>query len=344
MAFKTLLIQFGDIGDIVWMLPAIRAVRSAYDESKVSVLLKKPFSGILEDNPDIDKLFLVPQSSGCDGLRDNIALIRDLRAHGFDQVIDFRSGDRGAFMSLLSGAPQRVAMIYRSGVPFWRNWVYTQLVNPVMIKKRGAAEQTLRILREIGIETDNVIPEIPVSDAKKAHLMAKLGQYGISEGDKWVSVNIFSRWPYKEIKQEKWVEILNWLWSEHGLKTVLIGSREEREKSGKISAKTGNYMINLAGLTSLGELPALLSLSSLHIGVDSAAPHIAAAVGTPTLTIYGPSDWFDWAPMGDKHKIITSDLDCCPCGRKGCYDSDISKCLDELPVEKIKDAIQNQLS
>jgi len=129
MALKTLLIQLGDIGDIVWMLPAIRAVKSAYNDSKVSVLLKKPFSGILEGNPDNEKLFRVPQSSGCKGLRENLALVRGMRAYGFDQVVDFRSGDRGAIMSLLTGAPRCVAMLYRSGVPFWRNWVFTQLVD-----------------------------------------------------------------------------------------------------------------------------------------------------------------------------------------------------------------------
>jgi heptosyltransferase-3 len=343
MVYKTLLIQLGDIGDIIWMLPAIRAVKSAYDDSKVSILVRKPFSGVLEGNPHIDKLFMVPQSSGCKGLRENLALVRSMRAYGFDQVVDFRSGDRGAIMSLLTGAPRRVAMLYRSGVPFWRNWVFTQLVEPEMVKKRGAAEQTLRILREIGIDNSGEIPEIPVTDAKRANISSKLHQYGIEETDKWVSINIFSRWTYKEIKQEKWIEIINWLWSEYGIKTILIGSPDERQKSGKISDSTGNHFLNFAGLTGLNELPALLSLSDLHIGVDSAAPHIAAAVGTPTLTIYGPSDWFEWAPMGDKHEIITSDMDCCPCGRKGCEGSGISKCLDELPVEKIKAAIKKRI-
>lgn len=343
MTFKTLLIQLGDIGDIVWMQPAIRAVKAAHDDSKVSVLLKKPFRGILEDDPHIDKLFTVPQSGGCKGLRENLELIHNLRSYRPDMVVDFRSGDRGAIMSWLSGAPRRVAMLYRSGVPFWRNWAYTELVEPEMIKKRGAAEQTLRILREIGIHAANEVPEIRVSDAKRTNVALKLHQHGITEADKWVSINIFSRWPYKEIRQEKWVGIINWLWSEYAIQTILIGSSEEKQKAGKIPEETGTHFHNFAGLTGLDELPALLSLSSLHIGVDSAAVHIAAAVGTPTLTIYGPSDWFDWAPPGEKHKVIIPDMDCCPCSRKGCDDSGTSKCLDELPLEKIKGEIKKML-
>jgi heptosyltransferase-3 len=93
----------------------------------------------------------------------------------------------------------------------------------------------------------------------------------------------------------------------------------------------------------LGELPGVLSLSFLHIGVDSAAPHIAAAVGTPTITIYGPSDWYDWAPIGDIHKIIFPDLECVPCHKKGCQDEGWSRCLEELKVEQVQAVIRQTL-
>ncbi len=87
----------------------------------------------------------------------------------------------------------------------------------------------------------------------------------------------------------------------------------------------------------------MLNLSSLHIGVDSAAPQIAAAVGTPTITIYGPSVWSEWAPPGEMHSVVTPDRDCAPCHQKGCNDSGISKCLEELTVDKVKGAIQKFL-
>ncbi len=96
----------------------------------------------------------------------------------------------------------------------------------------------------------------------------------------------------------------------------------------------------MAGETTLGELAALLRLSRLHVGVDSAAPHIAAAVGTPTITLYGPSDWRDWAPVGDKHHVVKSDMDCSPCHRKGCEGSGRSRCLENIPIERVREAIE----
>lgn len=343
METRILLVQLGDIGDIVWMIPAIGAVKSAHAGSKVSVLLKKSFSGILEDDPLIDKIFVVPDSGGFEACRENFSLIRALRKCKFDMVIDFRAGDRGAIMSFLTGAPRRIAMLYREGVPFWRNRAYTNLVDPVRIKKRGAAEQSLMILREIGIDTEDEVPRIQVPDAKREKMLSVLTVSGIDKGDKWVTINPFSRWTYKEIKMEKWVEVINWLWAQFGLKTILVGSPDERQRAGQIVDQTGKYCLNLAGSTKLGDLPALLSFSVFHIGVDSAAPHIAAAVGTPAITIYGPSDWFDWAPLGDSHSVIKPDMDCSPCRQKGCDNSEKSKCLDELSVEKIKAAIQKNI-
>jgi len=77
--------------------------------------------------------------------------------------------------------------------------------------------------------------------------------------------------------------------------------------------------------------------------VDSAAPHIAAAVGTPTITIYGPSDWRDWAPVGDKHQVVTSDMDCSPCHRKGCDGQGHSRCLEAISIAEVQEAIGENL-
>ncbi len=87
----------------------------------------------------------------------------------------------------------------------------------------------------------------------------------------------------------------------------------------------------------------MLSLSRLHIGVDSAAPHIAAATGVPTITIYGPSSWFDWAPVGKDHRVILPEMDCVPCHKKGCDGSGHSRCLDELTPEQVIPVIREAL-
>ncbi|HUV50346.1 MAG TPA: glycosyltransferase family 9 protein, partial [Anaerolineae bacterium] len=114
-------------------------------------------------------------------------------------------------------------------------------------------------------------------------------------------------------------------------------------KSIDIVNKCKGRIYNLTGRTTLDELAGVLSFSSLHVGVDSAAPHIAAAVGTPTITIYGPSEWLVWAPLGETHSVVTPDRYCAPCHQKGCDGSGTSKCLEELTIDKVERAIHGVL-
>ena len=109
------------------------------------------------------------------------------------------------------------------------------------------------------------------------------------------------------------------------------GRREGRGGSGRgIAGRCKAGARSVAGKTTLGELAALLSRSSLHLGVDSAAPHIANAVGTPTVTIFGPSDWRGWAIPDATHRVVCPDDPCVPCHKKGCDHTEVSLCLDNM--------------
>ncbi len=336
-----LLIQLGDIGDVVWATPTFRAVKRAYPQANVSVLLRESFGSLLEADPNIHKIFEVKRYRGnlLEKAIKQLSFIRDLRRERFDMVFDLRSDDRGAYMALLSGTRIRAALFYR-GLK-WRNFLFTHLADPPVPKKRiyGAAEQSLRVVREFGIDTENTIPKLRVSEKVKERVGQLLDHDGITAVNRWITLNPFSRWQYKEWGYEKWVQIVDWLWEEYGISTVIVGAPEEKEKSIDIADNCKEKIFNLTDKTTLDELAGVLSLSALHLGVDSAAPHIAAAVSTPTITIYGPSDWRDWAPQGKKHSVVFPDCDCTPCHQKGCDGSGISKCLEELTVDKVKGVI-----
>jgi heptosyltransferase-3 len=195
-------------------------------------------------------------------------------------------------------------------------------------------------VREFGIDTQDTTPKLWVLEKAKIKAEELLNGDNILTFRRWVTLNPFSRWQYKEWEHEKWVHVVDWLWEEYGIPTVMVGAPEEREKSINIANQCKGKIFNLVGKTLLDELAAVLRLSSLHIGVDSAAPHIAAAMGTPTITVYGPSDWRDWAPRGEIHSVVTPDRDCVPCHQKGCQGSGTSKCFETLTVDKVERAIR----
>ena len=337
-----LLIQLGDIGDAVWATPTFRAVKETHPKANVSVLLRENIGLLLEADPHIHKIFEVKRSKGNlnKKVKEQYRLLRALHRERFDLIFDLRLDDRGAFMAFLSGAPVRVAITCQDVL--WRNRLFTHIVIPPVPKERtfGAAEQSLRLVREFGIDTEDTTPKLWISEKAKRQAEKLLDGHNISAFRRWITLNPFSRWPYKEWKYEKWVHIIGWLWEEYGIPTVIVGAPEEREKAINIAKKSKGQIFNLAGKTLLDELAAVLRLSSLHIGVDSAPPHIAAAVGTPTITIFGPSDWRDWAPRGEIHSVVTPDRDCVPCHQKGCGGTGTSDCFETLTTDKVKRALR----
>jgi heptosyltransferase-3 len=124
---------------------------------------------------------------------------------------------------------------------------------------------------------------------------------------------------------------------------VVTGSAAERSRAEALTDACRGKAVNLAGRTSIGELAALLSLCRLFVGVDTAALHIAAAVGTPTIGIFGPTSPVSWAPRGALHRIVTKDLPCVPCRQKGCFNQEASRCMDELSFEAVRPVLDCQL-
>lgn len=342
-----LLIQLGDIGDVVWTTPGIWAVKNAFPLGRVSVLVRSGFGDLLEADPSVVRVFEIKKQSG--GIfkqaAGQLAFLKDLHAANFDLAVDLRLGDRGAFLALATGAPIRVTMHHPTGVPWWRSWLFTHGAIPADLPpERGAAEQSLRILRTLGIDTPDKIPRLWVSNTAKKRVREILRQEKADSLQQWITLNPFSRWSYKEWSDQKWIEIIDWLWQLFKIPTIIVGSPEEKAKAELLISQCRGQAYNFAGKTNLSELAGLLALSRLHIGVDSAAPHIAAAMGVPTITIYGPSSWFDWAPVGQNHRVILPDKDCAPCHQKGCNGSGHSLCLEELSPEKVKKVVLESMN
>ncbi len=341
---KILIIQLGDIGDVVWAIPAFWALKATFPQVVLSVLSRNPYGDLLLDDPHIDKIFQVDQQS----IFRELQLLTNLRREKFDLIFDLRADDRGAYTSFLVGAKMRAALYYQ-GLS-WRNRMFTHLIDPPPATERErtyrAAEQSLKIIRGFGIKENTVIPQLFVSSTTKNKIGELLAAENVAARDGYVTINPFSRWSYKEWGIDKWRQLIAFIWQKYKMPALILGSEDERGRADKltVAGPSSVSVYNFAGKTSLREMAGLLQTSRLHIGVDSAAPHIAAAVGTPTLTIYGPSDWREWAPPGEKNKVVVPDMDCSPCHKKGCNGSGRSDCLDNLSVAKVGNVVEIMLN
>lgn len=331
-----LFIQLGDIGDVVLTLPCIRALRETFPASRIYAAVHDRAADLLRLCPHLDGI--IPISLKKRPLLDNIAhqcrFFRDLRRKKIDLAIEMRTGDRGAILAFMSGARRRIACYASDGL-LWRNRLFTDLYREDYHSDTHVTRYQLDFLAAYGITTAYPTPEISIPSDAAGEAEKLLAAAKVPGASKLIAVQPFSLWQYKELAAEKYVALILHLRDTYGVSVLVTGAPSEKERAGAIANACGAGVFNLAGRTSLSQYAAMLSRCSLFIGVDSVGQHLAAAVGTPTVTIYGPSKPASWAPTGERHLVIQSDLDCVPCRLTGCNSSGQSKCLALLSADAI---------
>lgn len=345
---RILILQLGDIGDVVWTWPSIYALKTKFPAAKITLLARRGRSGLLEGNPFLDEIMEVVQSQEniLKSLTAQVGFFSKLREKHFDWAIDLRGDERGAFLAKISGARARYGVFYQSS-PLWRNFMYTHIAAaciPRNLPSRGPAEQCLGVLRPIGIDIDGELPVFPIPDMilKRAEDIFK--KVHIDPAGRFITISPYSRWKYKEWDQKKWSAMITWLWRCHQISSVIVGGPEDRKNADELKGLCGDFVFNLAGETTLAEWAGVISRSILHVGIDTGGPHMAAALGLPTVTIYGPSFADGWAQAGPKHKFVFPDRDCVPCHQTGCENSHRSECLEELPESNVRHVVEKTLA
>jgi heptosyltransferase-3 len=335
-----LLIQLGDIGDVILTLPAIRALRENYPQSRLVVCVREKAREIIEDCPWASSVMTVRKERKRlkAAVLDQARWMRELRSHRFDLVIDLRTGTRGAIIAGLSGAGTRIGRFAADG-RLWRNRVFTHLVTPPDEAFEYAAEHNLNILSPLGLKLPDRALQITIPYHRREAASRLFSSQSIPLSRPLLAFHPFSLWKYKEWQVNSCAELIDDVQLRYDVTVVITGSSEERGRADQVVARCKTKPFNLAGKTSIGELAAVFFTCRGFIGVDTAALHLAAAVGIPTLGIFGPSPAVCWAPRGSRHMVVSKNMPCVPCRRKGCGDSEISQCLDGLTLKDIHEEL-----
>ena len=331
-----LVIQLGDIGDVVLTLPAIGALGIAFPKRSLVLCVREHARELMEDCPWVHRVLSVKKQRRKfrAELGHQLQFFRTLRKYQCDLAIELRTGTRGAVIALLSGAHTRIARYANDGT-LWRNRLFTHLVRPTRENIQYAAQHNLNIMVPFGLPEADPRPTISVPERRRRKAEVIFRKARIPQDRPLVAVHPFSLWKYKEWRLSEMAALLDRIQSEYNCNLVITGAPNERKRAKYLIGICNRKSYNLAGETSIGELPAVFEGCSLFIGVDTAALHIAAAVGIPTVGIFGPSSWTNWAPRGRDHLVVEKGLPCQPCSQKGCEGSEKSRCLTELTAQEI---------
>lgn len=341
---KILVVQLGDIGDVVLSFPAIRALRHFFPNVEIVVAVRKKAADLVSIHPDITAVIPVEKqkTSFMEAFRRQTDFFSKLRQFRFDMAIDLRTGTRGAILCFLSGAKMRIGF-KADDEPFWRNSVFNHLIKLKYTPGQYVADYYSSLLQRFGIPIHDRNPELKLDTDRLFNAKNFLDQKRIPDNRPIVAIQPFSLWGYKEWGVEKYARLIKRIVSVYDAGVLITGGPSESKKADTLLRLIDEPVYSLVGETSLAEYAGILKCCDLFIGGDSAGIHIAAAVGTPTVSIFGPSAPSSWAPRGKKHRVVFKNYPCVPCRRKGCQDTEKSRCLEELTVDEVFAPVVEQL-
>lgn len=333
---RLLIVKPSSLGDVVHVLPTLSALRRRFPSSKLSWLVKREWADVLEGNPDLDEVLAVDLSA-----KGWPAAIRAVREGRFDLVVDLQGLLRSAVLGWASGSAVRVGFANgREGSP----WFYTHHV-PMPDAPMHAVDRYLLMARFLGAEPEKPGPSafcLPRDPEAEARVEALLAAAGVRAGTMLVALNPSARWMTKRWPAASFAAVGDWL-QRQGARVVVIGGREERPVGEAVMRAMHGAPIDLAGKTTMKELIALLRRLRVFITNDSGPMHLAAAVGTPVIALFGPTDPARTGPYGAGHTVLRSGVPCSPCFSRDCANAVTMECLTAIQPQRVIEAAKQIL-
>jgi heptosyltransferase-3 len=346
---RALVVKLRHHGDVLLASPVPQVLRNRAPHIEVDALVYADTRDMLAGHPAISQLHVVDRSWKRRGwlaqARHENALLSQLRARNYQLVVHLTDHWRGAWLAQALRPRWSVAPARASA--FWR-WSFSHLYRRPPDTPRHTVESNLDALRRLGIypeEAEKPLVMEPGNEAR-ARVDALLAAAGV-ESKGFIHVHPTSRWLFKAWTDEANAQLLRRLAAD-GHRVVVTAAPDAREKAmvSRILEAAAVPVLDLSGQLTLREMAALAARARLFFGVDSAPMHIAAAMGTPVVALFGPSDERTWSPWRVPHRVVSlaDRFACRPCGLDGCGGGKVSECLVQLPVERAMAAIDELLA
>lgn len=332
------------IGDSIVLTSAIEALPSGY---LVDVLCFRESEAIFKMHPRVRNVFITPRHlKGWAKFKHYQSTLKTMLSCRYDFLAQFSDDWRGALLARILNVPLSVAREAKKRPSFWSKSF--KLIAKMPITKRAAAEQDVDLLRKVGLFAESMAPAYFLDVSTEATVKVEqwlASSFNMSRVSKVILIHAPARWKFKGLASSTWVELIDLLHA-RGMAVVLGGAPSDTTFNEVIISKC-KQAPKMVDDFSLEETAALINKSDLLISIDSMAIHMASAVQTPVVAIFGPTDEKVWAPWRVKHRVVALDSSdspsfaCRPCGLDGCAGSKVSQCLMAVDAKRILSAVDN---
>lgn len=342
---RILVIRRRYLGDLVLLGSLLRNLRLHWPRAHVAVLAERAYSPVLALNPDVDATPVLPTRA-----LEWLGFVRRLRAARFTHVIDVDNTEKTALVSVLSGA--RIRVTYdREGNRVRSRWAYSHFV-PVSnagYHTQHITETYLALLQPLGVPVQTRDVRLVPREQDIAAVRALVGPpRSDAARRRRLLIHPGSRSAYRMWPPERFAAVADRLQDQHDIQVFLVAGAGEADIARQIREHARSHLVPIDRKLGIGEFAALLAEFDLMLCHDSGPMHIAAAVGTPVVALYGSQHTAIWHPLGERHTILQTPLPCSCLGAEApgpCVQGDSyrSYCVRKLSVDTVCDAVQHAL-
>jgi ADP-heptose:LPS heptosyltransferase len=328
---KILVTRLRFMGDIILTTPLLSALRENYPSAKITYVAEKPYSCLLEHHPLVDEVWTLNRKNTLQSMQ----LCVKLLLKNFDLAIDLFGNPRSALITLLSGAKVRIGGDFRG-----RRHLYTHTINN-RNKILDAVQFHLSYLEPLNLDYQIIDPFIVITDEEKRTAQEYLHRKGYRLEDKIVGIHVGATWPAKRWFPNRFAVLANRLVSQNNCQILFTLGPGEQEILKNV-IKSCNFSIVEPNVLPVRQLAAVLSLLNVFVSNDCGPMHLAPAVGTKTIGLFGPGEPEIWFPYKSYlgHRFIHHELKCSRCHKDFC---DSMICMQSITVNEVYEAVVSTL-
>ena len=332
--------RYCGLGEALLNIPAIRALKQNFNSSIV-VLVNPVVKELLAGSPEIDQILIFDENRWNKSIFTRLQFLRQMRKMRFDLAVIFNPTKRFHILTYLAGIPRRLGYARK-----WGFLLTHKIEDRKLLGQKHEVEYNLDLVRSIGADTDEKDISITVEKKDSRFVEDLLLKYAITAQDLIIAVHPNSSNPAKSWSRGNFASVADELHSRFAAKVAVIGAAQERDSVIDLISRTKYLPINLSGELTLKQLAAFFRRCALLISNDSGPVHIAAAVGTLVVAIFGRNipgvSPNRWGPWGDGHIVLHKDAGCNPCLDRKCpYNF---KCLTSITPEEVLKAVEHILT
>ena len=326
---RILVINVNWVGDVIFSTPVFRALKSAYPDAKITCLGVPRVKDVLMMCPDVDHVIVYDEKGRHWTPWGKLGLVLQLKREKFDAAFILHRSFTRAFLPYLAGIPVRVGYDTKG-----RGGLLTQTFAPPM-EAVHKSDYYQGVVEGAGIKVSDNRCTLSPDEQSITETESLLSQRGISAKDDFIIVNTGGNWDLKRWPAENFSRLITELTDEFPFKIVVSGAAKDAGRVDDIIRSSGREVVNLAGSTSLKHLAALMKRARLVISSDSGPMHVASAVGTDVIGIFGPTRSELTGPRGTgRISLLQHDVGC---NRDSCYflDCPDNVCMKSVSVEEV---------